>query len=53
MKRNSENTHQEASIKVMTTWLASRTNMSNKMGWNMSHNFAIKDMVSGGGCELL
>ena len=26
-----ENTHLEASIEVMTTWLASRTNMSNKV----------------------
>ena len=49
-KKQRENTHQRASIEVMTTWLASRTNMSR---WNMSHNFAVKDMVSGGGCELL
>ena len=30
-KKKSENTHQEASIEVMTTWLTSRTNMSNKV----------------------
>ena len=30
-KKQRENTHQEASIEVMTTWLVSRTNMSNKV----------------------
>ena len=31
-KKQRENTHQEASIiEVTTTWLASRTNMSNKV----------------------
>ena len=30
-KKQRENTHQDASILVMTTWLTSRTNMSNKV----------------------
>ena len=30
-KKQRENTHQEASIENMTTWLASGTNMSNKV----------------------
>ena len=30
-KKQRENTHQEASIEVMKTWLTSRTNMSNKV----------------------
>ena len=30
-KKQRENTHQEASTEAMTTWLASRTNMSNKV----------------------
>ena len=30
-KKQKENTRQEASIEVMTTWLVSGTNMSNKV----------------------
>ena len=30
-KKQRENTHQEASIEVMQTWLTSRTSMSNKV----------------------
>ena len=30
-KKQRENIHQEASIEVMTTWLASRINLSNKV----------------------
>ena len=30
-KKQRENTHQETSKEVMTTWMASRTNMSNNV----------------------
>ena len=52
-KKQRENTHQEASKEVMTTWLASRTNMSNITCGTCHIILLFRDLVSGGGCELL